>query len=260
MNDNPPLVGRLTPPANLTEALVSRLAAEIEGGRPAPGARLPTEQEIMAASGVSRTVVREAIAALRAQGLVVSRQGAGVFVSATPARRPFHIDPDEIHSLAEVLRVMELRLSIETEAAGLAAERRNSAQLAEIGRRLKAVDRAILRGEDAIEADFAFHQAIFTAADNPYFLRFLEFLGRLLIPRHSVRAGMGTPDEQRTYLQRIQAEHVAIHAAIRARQPEGARQAARQHLANSQERYRQIATALETPASRGHAAAPHPAR
>ena len=70
-----------SPRAVFAHALVERLSGEILSGRLAPGAQLPTEQELIAASGVSRTVVREAIAALRAEGLVVTRQGAGAFCS-----------------------------------------------------------------------------------------------------------------------------------------------------------------------------------
>jgi DNA-binding FadR family transcriptional regulator len=239
------LIGRLTPPANLTDELVRRLASEIESGRLVPGARLPTEHEIMTATGVSRTVVREAISALRAQGLVVTRQGAGAFVSPEVERRPFRIDADEAESLAEVLHIMELRLGAETEAAGLAAERRTAAQLAEIERRLRAVDAAIEEGESAVDADFAFHKAIFAATGNPHFLRFLEFLGRFIIPRQAVRAGFSSPEEQKAYLACIQKEHGAIVAAIGAREPEQARAAARRHLASSLERYRQMVATTE---------------
>lgn len=239
------LIGRLTPPANLTEELVRRLSAEIESGKLAPGAKLPTEHEIMTATGVSRTVVREAISALRAQGLVVTRQGAGAFVSSELERRPFRINPEEVGSLAEVLHIMELRLGVETEAAGLAAERRTAAQLAEIEERLRAIDAAIGQGGNAVDADFAFHKAIFAATGNPHFLRFLEFLGRFIIPRQAVRTNFSLPDEQRAYLERIQKEHCAIFAAINARKPEQAREAARRHLANSLDRYRQMVAAIE---------------
>jgi DNA-binding FadR family transcriptional regulator len=245
MSKNAIQIGRLMPPTNLTEELVRRLAAEIESGKPAPGAKLPTEHEIMTASGVSRTVVREAISALRAQGLVVTRQGAGAFVSPEVERRPFRIDPDGVESLAEVLHVMELRLGVETEAAGLAAERRTALQLTEIERRLRAVDAAIDQGENAVDADFALHKAIFAATGNPHFLRFLEFLGRFIFPRQPVRAGFSSPDEQRSYLERVQQEHGAIVTAIRARESERARAAARCHLANSLDRYRQLGATRE---------------
>src|SRR5688572_13372758 len=97
----------LVPPRNLTEEVVGRLADEIIGGGLQPGARLPTEQAMMSAMGVSRTVVREAVAALRAEGLVITRQGVGAFVASDATRRPFRLDPDGIASLAEAIKVME---------------------------------------------------------------------------------------------------------------------------------------------------------
>src|SRR5690349_24856549 len=104
------LLRPLRPQRNLTEEAVARLTEEIRKGRLAPGARLPTEQALMKAMGVSRTVVREAVAALRADGLVTTRQGAGAFV-ADASRLPFRIDPDGLSSIGDVLEVMELRLA-----------------------------------------------------------------------------------------------------------------------------------------------------
>jgi len=95
--------------------LVARLTADIVSGKLLPGSRLPTEQEMIAATGVSRTVVREAVAALKADRLVVTRQGVGAFV-ADHVRRPFRVDFDEHSPLREVLNVMELRTGVEVEA------------------------------------------------------------------------------------------------------------------------------------------------
>src|SRR5262245_1188036 len=119
---------RLAAPRSLTHGLIAQITADHTSGRLKPGSRLPTEQELIAATGVSRTVVREAVAALRADGLVVTRQGVGAFVAET-VRRPFRIEFDELRTLREVLEVMELRTGIEIEAAGLAAERATAAQL-----------------------------------------------------------------------------------------------------------------------------------
>src|SRR5436190_15512856 len=173
----------LNPPRNLTEEVVGRLSTEIVNGGLQPGTRLPTEQAMMSAMGVSRTVVREAVAALRAEGLVVTRQGVGAFVASDAKRRPFRLDPDGIESLAEAIKVMELRRAVEIEAAGLAAERGTPAKIAAIGEALKAMDRAIEQGEPAIDEDRVFHRAIAEATGNPQFGRFLEFLGHFVIFR-----------------------------------------------------------------------------
>src|SRR6266702_7953242 len=116
----------LSAPRSLTGELVARLADDITSGRIPPGSRLPTEQEMIATTGVSRTVVREAVAALRAEGLVITRQGVGAFVTANP-RRPFRLEGGELDELREVIGVMELRTGVEVEAAGIAAERGSTA-------------------------------------------------------------------------------------------------------------------------------------
>jgi DNA-binding FadR family transcriptional regulator len=174
--------------------------------------------------------------------------------------RPFRIDPEELESLAEILRVMELRLGVEVEAAGLAAERRTEANLTEIRERIEAIDEAIAQDESGVDADFAFHRSILAAADNPYFPRFLEFLGRFIIPRQSVRVRYATGGEQRAYLERVQAEHRAIYEAVRAAEPEAAREASRRHLCNSLERYRDMAAALDGAGAGGGRARGKPAR
>jgi GntR family transcriptional regulator, transcriptional repressor for pyruvate dehydrogenase complex len=231
----------LPPPRNLTRELVQRLSADITGGKLPPGSRLPTEQAIVAATGVSRTVVREAIAALRAEGLVSTRQGIGAFVATDVQRRPFRIDPDGLHSIGEVLNVMELRMAVEVEAAGFAAERGSAAQIRAIGKALDAIEAAIARGEGAIDEDFAFHHAIAAATANPQFATFLEFLGRFIIPRQSVRVSAQRGGEQRPYLKTIQAEHRAIFDAIRNHDSAGARETMRRHLVNGRERYQRLA-------------------
>jgi DNA-binding FadR family transcriptional regulator len=237
----------LGPPRNRTGEVVERLAAEIASGRIAPGARLPTEQELTAALGVSRTVVREAVAALRAEGLVETRQGVGAFVVRDVQRRPFRIDPDELRSIAEVVQVMELRTGVEVEAAGIAAERATAGARGRIAKAIAAIDAALARGEAAIDEDFAFHQAIAVATGNPHFTRFLEFLGRFLIPRQSVRIALKAGPDQRAYLQRIQAEHRAIAQAIAAGDVSSARRAMRRHLLGSRQRYQRLASGQERP-------------
>ncbi len=225
----------------LSRRLFEQLAEQIKNGRLAPGARLPTEHELTRAAGVSRTVVREAVAALRAEGLVVTRQGVGAFVSAEPQRAPFRIEPERMQSLADILNVMELRLGVEIESAGLAAERASRTRVKAIGAALEAIQRAAAAGESAVDEDLAFHRAIAEATGNPEFARFLQFIGRHLIPRRTVS---GLPERmggQKAYLALIQEEHRRIYEAIRDGAPAAAREAMRRHLTRSLERYRKLA-------------------
>jgi DNA-binding FadR family transcriptional regulator len=226
---------------SLTGELVVRLTDDITSGKIPPGSRLPTEQEMIAATGVSRTVVREAVAALRADGLVVTRQGVGAFVPEN-ARPPLRIAFDRLSPLRAVLEVMELRTGIEIEAAGLAAERATPAQVRKVVDCLDAIGTAIQRGADGIDQDFALHCSIADATGNPQFRRFLEHLGRFVIPRQTIRGGPGMP--RRVYSETFQQEHRDIVQAIRAGAVAQARAAMRRHLLNSRKRYQRLAGKL----------------
>ncbi|MEZ5844737.1 MAG: FadR/GntR family transcriptional regulator [Hyphomicrobiaceae bacterium] len=236
---------------NLTQEVVARIADEITRGNLAAGTRLPTEQELMSALGVSRTVVREAVAALKADGLVVTRQGSGAYVANDFRRAAFRIDSDGAATLGHIIEVMELRVAVEIEAAALAAERASYSKRRVIETALTAFARAVKRGENAIQEDFALHQAIADATGNGKFSDFLTFLGRHVIPRQSIRTEIGTAAEQQAYLAQIEREHARIVEAIVEQNPAEARRAMRTHLARSLQRYRGLAERSETPPKSG---------
>jgi GntR family transcriptional regulator, transcriptional repressor for pyruvate dehydrogenase complex len=225
----------------LSRGLFEQLAEQIKSGRLSPGERLPTEQELTRAAGVSRTVVREAVAALRADGLVITRQGVGAFVSAAPQQAPFRIDPERMQSLDEILNVMELRLGVEIESAGLAAERATRAQVRAIAAACESIDRAAEEGRSAVDEDLALHRAIAEATGNPEFPRFLQFIGRHLIPRRIVSGLPESMGGTRAYIELLQEEHLKIYETIRDGDPKAAREAMRRHLTRSLERYRRLA-------------------
>jgi DNA-binding FadR family transcriptional regulator len=228
-------------PKSLSSEVVGRLAEQIMSGKLPVGTKLPSEQEMMRGMGVSRTVVREAVAALRARGLVITRQGAGAFVDRDATHQPYAIDPEGLGSLDSVLDILELRMAVESEAAAIASERATPSQIKAIGEAHRVFSRAISGGERAIKEDFAFHQAIAAATQNSRFVEFLDFLGRLIIPRQSIRSFEGNPEGSRPYLGRIEKEHEAIFQAIAAHSPKKAREAMRGHLLKSRERYRELA-------------------
>jgi len=128
----------------LSDRLATRIAERIDSGAFKPGDRLPTEVQFAAAYGVSRTVVREAVHQLKSQGLVRSRQGSGVFVTAPPAHRALAFDPKLLGSMEAVVQMVELRRVVEGEMAALAAKRATRAQLTALRRTLAAIDTARL--------------------------------------------------------------------------------------------------------------------
>lgn len=231
--------------SNLAEKVLAHLSADIRGGRLAPGARLPTEQELTATLGVSRTVVREAVAALRADGLVITRRGSGAYVAANANASPFRIPARDLDKLDNIIDVMELRLAVEVEAAALAAERASRRKIAEIRSAWRTIDQALRRGEAGVPEDVAFHRTIAEATGNRQFPRFLAFLGGHVIPRSSVQVRSDTPAERRLYYDRFQHEHGRIVAGISAQDPAEARRAMREHLTRSLERYRNLAGVMK---------------
>lgn len=233
----------IAPRGSMSDALVSRLRHDIGDGTLAVGARLPTEQQLGAALGVSRTVVREAIAALRAEGLVIARQGSGMFVAAQDDRRPFRIDPEALASITNVLSLMELRTGLESEAAALAASRRTKVDLEHLDRAMAAY--ATADDEKAADADFEFHRALMLATHNAYFEEFLRFLAQFIRPRQSIRTMAVPPGERAAYRARVQAEHQAVRNAIDAGDADAARLAAQSHLQNSRVRFSKLREQLQ---------------
>jgi GntR family transcriptional repressor for pyruvate dehydrogenase complex len=221
---------------NLVAMLTQTLEREILEGRYRPGDQLPTESVLASTTGVSRTVVREAVASLRAAGLVETRQGAGAFVLAR-TRRMAGLPGIDRHQLEDIVAVLELRLAVEVEAAALAASRRSDEDIGRIDRALAHFDVEHRLESTGLESDLDFHQAVAAATKNPYFGQFLSGLGRSAVPRSRLKqSGRGVTNLEE-YLSFVQLEHRAIRNAIEARDPALAAAAMRAHLAGSRSRY-----------------------
>ncbi|MCG5237991.1 FadR/GntR family transcriptional regulator [Xanthobacter oligotrophicus] len=240
-----PHAGPHAPSGRASGTLVAQISDTLRqmilSGEFPPGAKLPSEAQLTQAHGVSRTVVREAVAALRSDGLVEARQGAGVFVldhaTTTPLLSFQNVDGARVSSTIELL---ELRTGVEVEAAGLAAARRSPAQEEVIFERHFAVRTALEEGRSTVEADLALHLAIADATNNPRFREFLAMIGRDAIPR-AVLEGEGQSVERvSSYIKMIDEEHQRIVVAISRGDEDAAREAMRVHLRGSQARYRTL--------------------
>jgi len=226
---------------SLTEKVISSLRREIESGNLTPGSKLPTEPALTEQFGVSRTVVREAIAALKADGLLEPRQGAGVFVLApAPRKNTGSIFDVDFAQISDVLEILELRMAVEIEAAGLACARSSVAQQAKIYEALREMEFQVQSGSPAEKADYEFHRAIADATNNRRYGEFLEYLGDKTIPRAQLRRKPTEAEDQKAYMEKILAEHHRIYDAISLRDAEGAREAMREHLSQSQARYQSL--------------------
>lgn len=155
-------------PRGLVTEVVDSSAGSIREGQLQPGTKLPTESEIMSHFGVSRTVVREAISKLQASALAETRHGIGTFV-------------------------LELRISLETETAGLAALRRTPDNLLAMKAALDAFQESIHQDSDAVPPDFQFHMEVAHSTGNRHFADLMTYLGTMIIPRTRVNSKTSRP-------------------------------------------------------------------
>ncbi len=229
---------RVRRPRGLVNEIVENLAASIREGRMQPGEKLPTEAEIMVRFDVSRTVVREALSRLQASSLVETRHGIGTFVLAPHDSGNFKITAEDFATVDDVIAVLELRISLETEAAGLAAQRRTDENLQAMETALQAFQASIDIDSDAVPPDFQFHMEVARSTGNRHFTDLMTYLGTMIIPRTRVNTTQNAPEGRLNYLQRVNSEHESIYNAIRNQDAEAARAAMRTHLSNSRERLR----------------------
>lgn len=215
-----------------------QLRAMIVGGGMKVGYKLPSQAGLTQHFGVSRTVIREALALLSAEGLVEVRHGVGAFV-CEPCIQVQAFKPVDRARISSMIDLLELRAAIEIEAAALAAERRSQVQEEELFFCYEELSRLEANGDATVEADFNLHLAVANAANNPRFREFLVLIGQSLIPRSALPKRPVTPASPE-YFEKIQAEHWDIIQAISARDSEAASNAMRAHLKGSESRYRQL--------------------
>jgi GntR family transcriptional regulator, transcriptional repressor for pyruvate dehydrogenase complex len=227
----------------LSVELANHLGERIKKNKYRLGSKLPKEADLMGEYGVSRTVVREAISHLQASGLVETKHGIGTFVRQSTDAVPFRVQPEQLATLRETIDLLEFRIGVEAEAAAVAATRRTKADLQSLQTALASFEQAVSRGEDAAQADFQFHHAIAAATQNSRFVEFMNALGTHAIPRARLNRIADDDAEKVAYLHRVQLEHESILAAIKNRDVEAARAAARTHLSNSRERLKRAESA-----------------
>ncbi len=197
------------------------------------GDRLPSELALAAKFGISRTIVREALARLASDGITQTRLGAGSFVKRRPSERlGSHMPMD---ALATTLGTYEVRFVLEAEAARLAAQRRSSQQLAAIEKALEALRTALLSNAPAHDEDWRLHRLIAAATANAAFVEVLDQLqAQVMQVMHAgVDISRSRPPEA---IKAMMDEHDDIVEAIRAQDADGAALAMRWHLSQGRKR------------------------
>lgn len=223
---------RQNPRPVLADRVYNTLYGRIANGDYAADARLPAETALSQDLGVSRPVLRAALERLREQGLIESRQGAGNFVRA---RKRSQIGFGRIETIADIQRCYEFRLSIEPQAAYLAAERRDPAALGELDQAFELMRAATGSMQHREDADFAFHLAVANAANNHYFGATLRALHEHINVGMKMH-GQSLLRDGAESLNRVLAEHDRIKAAISDGDPETAQREMREHILHSRNR------------------------
>lgn len=230
-----PEMSRIARPLRLSEGVCDDLQGRIARGELKPGDRLPTEKALGEAFGVSRAVVREAVARLKADGLIESRQGSGAFVVEAPKTINLRFWQGAGPELVELRDIFELRAMVESAVAELAAQRRSKKDLKAMAKQLQAMDDAMASGNDGTEADDNFHIAMARATRNSYVSRLVEFLGRHFSDSRKL-SWRGTRREL-AHPQEAQREHRALFEAISSGNTEAARRCALDHLRGTAGRF-----------------------
>jgi DNA-binding FadR family transcriptional regulator len=233
VNREPPMA---FPRRALANHIESYLAHRILGGQLPPGSVLPSQDDLVRQFGVSRAVVREAIAALAQRGLLVVHHGRSTQVTEPTMWNvldPFLVDVfSQLGSLQNLLQdLFAVRLTIEPEAAAMVALSHSPDQLraiAETVERLSSISRSSPRSE-LINADRDFHWQLALATGNRVLTGIVRSFQTLLWAQFGI--------SQFSSLERIRVQHGAISRAIEARDTAGAREAMRVHLIDSRDRF-----------------------
>jgi GntR family transcriptional repressor for pyruvate dehydrogenase complex len=218
--------------SGLADQVYQGILSGIQNGAYAPNSRLPSEHQLASQFDVSRPVVRTALARLKRENVIVSRQGAGSFVRPPATQPPLGFAP--VENIADIQRCYEYRLTLEPEAAAFAAQRHNEEALARIDAALETLAQATRQGVHRDDVDFAFHLAIAEASNNHYYHQsMLALQPHIAVGMHIHGISLMGPKQGLDY---VLEEHRRIVEAIRARQPDDARALMSAHLRSSRDR------------------------
>jgi GntR family transcriptional repressor for pyruvate dehydrogenase complex len=211
--------------ARLYEQIVEQIEQQILRGKLRHGDRLPTERELAEQFHVSRTVVREAVKALREKGLVQGYQGRGTFITNGTARAVRHSLGlmMQMGATEGARNLAEAREILEPEIAALAAKRATKENLDAIRHAVAMMDTSLDDADAFVEADLQFHLALAHATQNPLIPMLIDPVVDLLREERKLTFKHGGAA-------RGQAHHKKILDAILRRDAEAARAAMRAHL------------------------------
>ena len=219
--------------ADLPEVIADNIRIQIVKGLLTVGSKLPTERELCEYHEVSRVVVREAVARLRHEGLLISRQGKGVFVASPEDSRFLSITegsfckPDDFRKLYEVRKIRE------SGTAALAAKHRDPDDILLLKTSLEKMKSTSIDTENYVSTDMFFHRSIASASKNPFLVLFISFVDSKL--KESIALGLSNLAFKQTVDISI-LEHERIIECIETADSKGAQNSMIKHLENSSKR------------------------
>jgi len=217
----------------MSARIYNDILSRIVEGEFKAGSILPTEHALAEHFATSRPTVREALAQLRADGMIATRRGSGSLV----VRRP---DPDIRHfapleTLSDIRRCYDFRSVIESRAAALAAQYATEADIAAIERGCSQLAVGVESSGTGANDDFAFHMAVARASKNQFFVTALSAIQEQMLFSMNLSLNLSRMKSVER-LQLVQREHRALLEAIQQRDARRAEQAARDHLERAMER------------------------
>ena len=222
------------PPHRLSEIVYEQIFRLIARGEFPRDCKLPSEGDLSLRFGVSRPVIRDALARLKNEGYVRSQRGSGTVVLRGEAAGVRHFPP--IRTIGDLLRCYEFRITVETATAALAATHRTGATLVAIERTLDEAQAAMDSGAHHLLTDlnFAFHRAVAGATGNPFYVVTLDMIPNF-VGREKVNASAFGESDAADRRDRVHAEHGLIWEAIRDRDPVRARAEMERHIATARD-------------------------
>lgn len=218
---------------SLSSIVYEKILSSIISGDFSVNQKLPTEADLCERYSVSRPILREALARLREDNLVISRRGSGSYVINRPDSAVLEFA--RITSIADIQRCFEFRTNVESSAAGLAAIRRTAEQLDTIWTQYETINQANSKHDLATNEDFEFHLAITEASNNHYYTTVLKSLNKSIKEGMNITRGLSllAPESR---LKIVQDEHLAVINAIIEKDQVKAAASMRRHLENARRR------------------------
>lgn len=230
------LFDRIERPRRLPDEVASTILASIESRQLKPGDRLPSENELSRRFGVARTVIREAIALLKFDGVVDSRRGVGAFIAAADKRSAFRISPACFEKRKQILQLLQLRTDVQAGASALAAQMRTSRQLSQMESAYRQMASAHASGpkealEERVDAELLFYRLITQASGNRYHIDVVGMIESNL--QSNLRSAFVKNTAASEFGEDILPEHRAVLDAIQAQDSDAARQATQRRFERS---------------------------